>query len=106
MKIKSGTFQALGTSLRAIVEVASKCHWIRGLVVVLRQDGNGRPGQLVDKNATMAVWTQPAVGTFLRHRHWTVYLTDISGAGNLTKSHPGEIAGTNRVAGPVLLGQA
>ena len=33
-------------------------------------------------------------------------LTDILGTGNFTKSHPGEIAGTNQVAGPVLLGQA
>ena len=33
-------------------------------------------------------------------------LTDILGTGSLTKSHPGEIAGTNQVAGPVLLGQA
>ena len=33
-------------------------------------------------------------------------LTDILSTGNLTKSHPGEIAGTTRVGGPVLLGQA
>ena len=33
-------------------------------------------------------------------------LIDIPGTGNLTKSHPGEIAGTKRVAGPVLLEQA